>query len=77
MCLPEERISVLNGDGDVVLSTAGDGRSLTVPEEQSVLAVSGDGHPDDLLAGVTRVRQQLPRQLHVAAFARKLRPRAD
>jgi len=52
--LPEDGISFLDGDGNVVLSTARDGGCLTLPEEKRILVVSGDGQSDDLLAsGVT------------------------
>jgi len=75
--LPEDGISILYCYGKVVFTTAGDGRSLTVPEEQSVLVLSGDCHPDDLLSRVTCMRQQLLRKFNVATFARKLRLAVD
>ena len=71
---PEDGISVLDGDGDVVFATAGDGGSLTLPEEQSVVDVGRHGHLDDLLvSSFTWMRKQPLCQLYVAAFARKLR----
>jgi len=75
--LPEDGVSVLDGDGDVVLATSGDGRRLTLPEQQRVVSLRRHRQANDLLARVARVWEQLARQLDVAALAGELRLRRD
>jgi len=75
--IAEDGISILDGDGDVVLGATRDGRCLTVPEQQSVAEHGRHRQLDNLLGVLAAVRQQLGRQLDVAALAHKLRRRVN